>query len=275
MTSDAVLRVNPYGHGKWWARRLVARRELLYMLVWRELKVRYKQSVMGALWALLMPALIVAAGILVRVGFALSTGRTVAWSDAASVAVRGVPWAFLVAAIRFSSVSLISNSALVTKVYVPREVFPVASVLSQVADFLVASTVLLGFLLATGTRPGVQWLWLPVLFGLLLVFAVGAGMLLSAASLFFRDVKYLVEVFMTFGIFFTPVFYEARLFGRWESTLLLNPVAPIFEALGDVVVRGVAPHLGWVAYSGAWALGLLLLTGPLFDAAEPYFAESI
>jgi ABC-type polysaccharide/polyol phosphate export permease len=274
MTTDA-LRVNPYGHGKWWVLRLVDRRELLYTLVWRELKVRYKQSVMGALWALLMPALIVAAGVLVKVGFALSTGRAVAWNDATSVAVRGVPWAFFVSAIRFSSVSLIGNANLVTKVYVPREVFPVASVLGQFVDFLVASAVLCVLLMVAGTRPNVEWVWLPLLVGQLLVFAVGAGMLLSAASLFFRDVKYLVEVIMTFGIFFTPVFYEARLFGRWEPALLLNPVAPIFEGLGDVVVRGVAPHPGWIAYSGAWALALLLLTGPIFDAAEPYFAESI
>jgi lipopolysaccharide transport system permease protein len=275
MTSDAPLRVNPYGHGRWWVLRLVDHRELLYTLVWRELKIRYKQSIMGALWALLMPMLIVAAGILVRVGFAVSTGRAIAWTDATSVAVRGVPWAFFVAAIRFSSVSLINNSNLVTKVYLPREVFPVASVLAQLADFLVASVVLFVVLLATGTRPNAEWIWLPVLMGQLLLFAAGAGLLLSAASLFFRDVKYLVEVIMTFGIFFTPVFYEARLFGRWETTLLLNPVAPIFEGIGGVVVRGAAPNLGWTVYSGAWALGLLLLTGPIFDAAEPYFAESI
>ena len=275
MTLDALLRVNPYRHGRWWIMRLVDHRELLYTLVWRELKVRYKQAIMGALWALLMPILVVAAGVLVRVGFAMSTGRAVGWTDAMSVAVRGVPWAFLVAAIRFSSVSLIANRDLVTKVYLPREVFPVASVLAQFADFLVASAVLLACLLATGTRPTLAWVWLPVLVGQLLVFVAGAGMLLAAASLFFRDVKYLVEVIITFGIFFTPVFYEARLFGRWETTLLLNPVAPILEGIGDVMVRGVAPALGWTAYSGAWALGLLLLAGPVFDAAEPYFAESI
>jgi ABC-type polysaccharide/polyol phosphate export permease len=275
LTTDAALRVNPYGHGRWWILRLYDNRELVYTLVWRELKIRYKQSVMGAAWALLMPIMIVAAGVLVKVGFAMKADQTLQWSDATAVAVRGVPWAFFVAAIRFSSVSLIGNANLVTKVYLTREVFPVSTVLAQFADFLLASAVLFVIMLVTGTRPDAEWLWLPLLIGQLLMFTAGAGMLLSAASLFFRDVKYIVEVIMTFGIFFTPVFYEAHSFRNWENVLMLNPVAPIFEGIGDVIVYHRAPDLAWTAYSGIWAVALLILAGPIFDAAEPFFAESI
>ncbi|HYV98125.1 MAG TPA: ABC transporter permease [Gemmatimonadaceae bacterium] len=275
MTTTAELRVNPYEHGRWWMLRLYDNRELLYTLVWRELKIRYKQSVMGAAWALLMPMLIVAAGVTVRIAMAISAGKPVAWQDATSVAVRGVPWAFLVAAIRFSSVSLISNANLVTKVYLTREVFPIASVLAQFADFLLSTAVLFILLFATGTRPEWLWFWLPVLIAQLLMITAGAGMLLSAASLFFRDVKYLVEVIMTFGIFFTPVFLEAHDFGRWQKSVMLNPVAPIFQGIGDVIVHHQAPDPLWTLYSTAWAIGLLAIAGPVFDAAEPYFAESI
>src|SRR6266446_1471999 len=123
-------------------RELVERRELLYLLVWRELIVKYKQSVMGILWAILMPAVIVAAGIVVKFAFAFVSDQTLNATDIASVAVKAVPWAFFVSSIRFATNSLIANRELVTKVYLPREIFPVASVLSQFVDFAVAAVVL-------------------------------------------------------------------------------------------------------------------------------------
>src|SRR5262245_65514716 len=101
-------------------RELIARRDLLYILTWREVKVRYKQSVMGLLWAVLMPLVIVCAGLVVRLAFSRISGTPIALSELTSVTVKSAPWAFFVAALRFGTNSLVSNSTLVTKVYMPR-----------------------------------------------------------------------------------------------------------------------------------------------------------
>ena len=251
------------------------RRELLYLLAWREIRIKYKQSVMGMLWAVLMPAVIVSAGVVVRYGVAVVSGVPLQPGDVAAVSVRAVPWAFFVSAVRFSTSSLISNSNLLTKIYLPREIFPMASILSQLVDFAVASLVLLLALTVLGVGASVQLLWVPLLVLLLVTFTTGLGIALSAASLFFRDVKYLVEVALTFAIFFTPVFYEARTFGRWEKILLLNPVAPILEGFSAAVVAHTSPSLPWLAYSALCAALTLLASVLMFRRLEPYFAESV
>src|SRR5579864_8548661 len=113
---------------------LVKRRDLLYMITWREIKIRYKQSLMGFMWAILLPALIILAGITVRYGMATLSGQPVSHEAIASVSVKALAWAFFSSAMRFSSTSLISNTNLVTKIYLPREVFPIGAVLAQFFD---------------------------------------------------------------------------------------------------------------------------------------------
>jgi ABC-type polysaccharide/polyol phosphate export permease len=192
-------------------RELYRYRELLYMLTYRDIKVRYKQSIMGFLWAVLMPVLIVLSGIVVRYAYALVSGRHLGTADIASVAVKSLPWAFLVSSIRFSCNSLIGNQNLVTKVYFPKEIFPVAAVLASLFDLFVASVALVILLLVIQTGWSANLVWAPLLLLMLVVLACGIGMIVSAASLFFRDVKFIVEVLLTFGIFFTPVFFDVRM----------------------------------------------------------------
>lgn len=256
-------------------RELIQFRDVLYMLVWREIKIRYKQSVLGAMWALLMPLIIVGAGIAVRFAFSSLTGAALHTGDVARVAVKSAPYGFLVAAIRFGTMSLVSNSNLLTKVYVPRLIFPLAAVLSQLFDFVIASTALGIGVLAMGTGVSIQLLWLPVLFIGLLALVVGAAVLLSAASLFFRDVKYLVEVLLTFAVFFVPVFYDTRMMGKWAPLLLLNPISPILEAVSGTVVGHTAPDLGWLAYSLTFGFVFLWASMTVFRKLEPFFAESV
>jgi len=254
---------------------LVARRDLLYMITWREIRVKYKQSVMGMLWAILMPVVIVSAGVVVRYAFSLISHVPLAVADVASVSVRAVPWAFFISSIRFATASLIANTNLVTKIALPREVFPVAAMLSQLADFAVASLVLLVFLAVLGVGVSVHLLWVPILVIILVVFTTGLGILLSAASLFFRDVKYLVEVILTFAIFSPAVFYDAYMFGRWEPLLMLNPVAPLLQSFSDVIVKQTTPPLAWLGYSASVALLTLTIAGYTFHNLDPYFAESV
>jgi homopolymeric O-antigen transport system permease protein len=254
---------------------LVQYRDLLYMLTWRDIKIRYKQSIMGFFWAILMPMLIVGSGILVRFAFSMSSGRSLNLADVASVSLKSLPWAFFLGATKFSTNSLIGNSNLVTKIYFPREVFPIAAVLASLFDFVIASGVIVVVLVLAKVGISVYLIWFPVLLLLLILFTTALGMFLSCANLFFRDVKYLVDVFLTFGILFTPVFYDARMVGKWAPLLLLNPVGTILESMNDVVVRHAPPNYAWVAYAAAWGVFGFLAAWSVFQRAEASFAESI
>src|SRR5262249_36950019 len=145
-------------------RELYKYRELLYMITYRDIKVRYKQSIMGFLWAILMPGLIVISGIVVRYAYVLAAHTPLQTADIASVAVKSLPWAFLVSSVRLSCNSLIgSNQNLVTKIYFPREILPLAAVVSSLFDFLVASIAVLIFLLAVQTELSFYLMWTPLL----------------------------------------------------------------------------------------------------------------
>lgn len=249
-------------------------RELLYMVARRDITVRYRQSVMGVLWAVLMPLLIVFAGVIVQFASASISNRSVTMFDVTTVATKSIPWAFLVSSIRFACMSLIGNPNLVTKVYFPKEIFPIAAVASHLVDFAIASAVLTTLLIVTGITPSVYLLWLPVLVVTLVFLSMGIGLLVSAGSLFFRDVKYIVEVLLTFGIFFTPVFYDLRRLGPKASILLFNPAAPILEGFVSVI-RGQSPDLAWISYSIAVSVSILIGGYVVFKKMEPAFAESV
>jgi ABC-type polysaccharide/polyol phosphate export permease len=256
-------------------RELVDRRDLLYILTWREITVKYKQSVMGMLWAVLMPSIIICAGLVVRYAFSAISGRAVAQSDLTSVAVKAAPWAFFVASIRFGTNSLIANANLVTKIYLPRLVFPLSAVLSQLFDFCIAGVVVSVVMIIVGTGWSIYLLWVPLIMGTLIILTMAFAIIFSAASLFFRDVKYIVEVVLTFAIFFTPVFYESQLFGQWAPLLLANPVSPLLEAMSSTVVLHQPPSIPWLAYSVACSVILIFLATHLFRKLDPYFAESV
>jgi len=250
-------------------------RELLYMITYRDIRVRYKQSVMGFLWAVLMPILIVLSGVVVRFAYALAAHSVLSSADVAVVAVKSLPWAFLVTTIRFACLSLINNKELVTKIYFPREVFPIAAMFAGLFDLLVASTALAALLVVLRVGWSLYLLWVPVLLVATALLGAGIGMIVAAASLYFRDVKFVVEVFLTFGIFFTPVFYDVSMFGSRGKWLLLNPMSPLLESFGAVIARHSAPDTAWLSYSLICAL--VVVTGGywFFKHLEPGFAESI
>jgi ABC-type polysaccharide/polyol phosphate export permease len=259
-------------------RLLTRHRDLLYMLSRRDVTVKYKQSIMGFLWAILMPLLITSAGVVVKLAMTAATGKGGMFHEVLPVAIKAAPWAFFVASIRFSTQSLSNNHNLVTKIAFPRAVFPLSAVASQLFDFMIAALVVL-VVAVFGVSPTVYLLWVPVLLALLIAQVAGLALLLSAANLFFRDIKYLVEVVLTFAIFFTPVFYSVSdivaKFGRSGELLLLNPVAPVLEGLDAVIVGGHAPDPLWTGYAAGWALVLLIATPAIFLRLEPRFAESV
>lgn len=254
-------------------RRLVL--ELLLMLTWREIAIKYKQSVMGFFWAILMPCLIVLAGLIVRAGMAHMSGTQLVANAAAGLMVKALPWAFFVSAIRFATNSLAANSNLVTRSNCPRIVFPLASVLSALFDMAIALVPLVVVLAVVGVPVTWTMLWALPLVAMVVALVAGLGVLLATANLFYRDVKYIVEVFLTFGIFFTPVLFEARMLGTWQNWVMLNPLAPLLEGLHAAVVLGQAPDPAWTAYSACAVLAVAGLAALVFRRLEPIFADCI
>lgn len=256
-------------------RDLLRFRYLLVLMTWRDIHVKYKQSMLGLLWAILMPMVIVAAGIVVKLLMSRISGKPLTPDNVVSVSIRAVPWAFFVAAIRFGTNSLTSNFSLVTKVYFPKLIIPLSAIFSQLFDFLIASGILAVILVFLKVPPQWELLWLPLLLAPLVVLATGLALLLAAASVFYRDVKYIVEALLTFAIFFTPVFFDVSMLGEWKTLMMLNPVAPLLEGISYVVVgQGVFDPF-WVCYSAVVSTAILLLSLRVFCTVEPRFAECI
>jgi homopolymeric O-antigen transport system permease protein len=256
-------------------RELLRNRELLYMITWREIRIRYKQSVMGLMWAVLMPIIITGAGVLVRVVASKVSHRPVTAADIGGIGVKALPWAFVVSALRFGTASLTGNSSLVTKIKFPRLVFPLSSVLTSLFDMAIALPVVLLMLPFAGARLTGQLFWAPVLVAMLILFTAGLSILFAAANLFFRDVKYLVEVMLTFAIFFTPVLYDAAFAGHVRWIVMLNPVAPPLDSLDMTVVHGQMPDLPWLLYSLIVSILVFWFGLVVFRRLEPRFAESV
>lgn len=250
-------------------------RDLLFMLTLRDIKIRYKQAIMGFLWAIFMPIIAILAGVMIKAAISIVSSKPIDLIGVASISVKVLPWTFFISSIRFSVNSLVGNRELVTKIYFPREVFPFASILACLFDFLIAAISLALMLAIVRIGINIHLFWLPLLLVFLILFTTGLGLVLASANLFYRDVKHIVEIILMFGIFFTPVFYEASTFGKWQALLLLNPIAGILEAINSVVVLQELPQFFWVSYSGLASVFTFLIGLKIFHKTEPAFAENI
>jgi ABC-type polysaccharide/polyol phosphate export permease len=272
-------------------REIWASRELLHEFVLRDVRIRYRQAALGVLWALLMPALTVLAGVVVRMvtsrgGGAASLGDAVIIG---SVAVKAVGWAFFASSVTLATGSLAANAALLGRVYFPREILPLAAVVAQGTDLLAGSVAVVVTFVALGLGVGPEALWVPALVALLFALTAALASVLACANLFFRDVRYIVQVLITFGVFFTPVFFDAGQLGpRVGRLVMLNPVAPLLEGLRLAVVErhdllrplvaaggGMAWEPWYLAYSAAWALGGIVGAALLYARLELAFAEYV
>ena len=265
-------------------------RELLEQLTRRDIKLRYKQAAMGFMWAVFMPCLIVLAGLVVRYAMAQISGATLHPSDIANIAIKGVGWAFFVGALGFATASLVGNANLVTKIYFPREVLPLSSVGAQSFDTSIGLLTLVLILPFLGVRLHASDAWVPLLLVLLLLFTTGVSLFLSCANLFFRDVKYIVQVVLMFGIFFTPIFFEPTMLGpKGAYIAMLNPLTGILEGLRlsiveghnlvdplTVVVKGVA-RVVWnpweLVYSAVISILGMIGAALMFRRLQHLFAE--
>jgi lipopolysaccharide transport system permease protein len=254
-------------------RELWAYRELLYFLVWRDIKVRYKQTALGAAWAVLQPLLTmgVFAIFLGRLAHVPSDGLPYPLFSFCGL----VPWTFFATAVTSGAASVVGSQQLVSKVYFPRLLVPLAATMTPLVDFAIALATL-GLMLAWyHVTPAAAIVWLPVLTLFAVVTAFAVSLWLSALMVAYRDVRYVVPFFIQFWMFATPIAYPASLVPeRWRALYGLNPMTGVVEGFRWALVGGAAP--GPVLFASVVAVALLLASGLLFfRRLEGTFADVI
>ncbi len=247
-------------------------RELLYQLTLRDLLLRYKQTAMGAAWAVFMPLVNTAVFSVIFTRVApIDTGMPYPLFAFCGL----LCWNFSAASFRFAVASLTSNANLVTKVYFPREMFPISAVLVSLVDFAVGSVVLVLLMIYYRVPPTFALLALPVVIVVHTLFTIAVSLILSMANLFYRDVKYVFELLLTVWMFLSPVVYPARIGGITGRVLRLNPMAPIIEAYRDVLLRGHQPDPYALVPAAVFSVAIAVAAWLIFHRAEFRFAEYI
>jgi lipopolysaccharide transport system permease protein len=248
-------------------------RELLYFLVWRDVKVRYKQTVLGAAWAVLQPTLTMAV-------FAIFLGR-LAHMPSDNIpyplfAFAGlVPWTYFATAIGSGSISIVGSQQLISKVYFPRLLVPLASAVTPLVDLAIVMVTLAPLLWWYSIRPGAAVVFLPAFVVLAFATAFAGALWLSTLTVTYRDVRYLVPFFVQFWMFATPVAYPASLVpARWRLLYGLNPMTGVVEGFRWALVGGPSP--GWIVVISALVVAALVATGLMFfRRSEGTFADVI
>jgi len=249
-------------------------RELLYFLMWRDIKVRYKQTLLGAAWAVLVP-------FLQMVVFTIFLGKL------AKIPSDGIPypifsfsalviWTFFAQGLTQSTGSLVAGQNLIKKVYFPRLAIPISTVLAGVVDFAIAFAVLLGLMFKFDIAPTAHVVWLPLLLLLALVTSLGVGLWLSALNVRYRDVRYVVPFLAQLWMFATPVAYPASLVPeKWRLFYGLNPMVGVVEGFRWALL-GTATRPGPMIFASAVAALLLLVSGAFyFRRMERSFADLV
>jgi len=261
-----------------WARLDLAElwqfRELVYFLTWRDIKVRYKQTVLGATWAIVQP-------LLTMLVFSLFFGRLAKVpSDGVPYPLFSytalVPWTLFASGVTHSAVRLVSSSNMLRKIYFPRLSLPLSTVLASFVDFVLAFSVLLVMMPLYGYWPKVDAVWLPLLVALAFVTSLGVGLWLSALNVQFRDVRYAVPFLVQLWLFATPIAYPSSLLDEpWRTLYGLNPMAGVVEGFRWALL-GTATRPGPMILVSSLAAVALLVTGAFyFRRVERTFADIV
>jgi len=270
-----LIRIEP---SKGWVslklRELWDYRELLYFLTWRDVKVRYKQTVLGAAWAIIQPffTMIVFSVFFGRLAKVPSDGIPYPIFSYAAL----VPWTFFAHGLTQASNSLVSHANLIKKVYFPRLAMPVARLLAGTVDFVLAFIVLLIMMLAYGILPTLNALWLPLFLLLALITSLGTALWLSAMNVQFRDVGYTVPFITQFWMFITPIAYPSSLLSEpWKTLYGINPMAGVVEGFRWALLGTDTPPGPIIAVSSLAALALLVSGAFYFRRMEKTFADVV
>lgn len=249
-------------------------RELLFFLAWRDVKVRYKQTALGVLWAVIQPlfTMVLFTVLFGRVAKISSDGvpRPIFYFSAL------VPWLYISNAVTNASMSLVSNYMLITKIYFPRFMLPAAVALGGLVDFLVGSVLLIGFFAYYHIHVGWILLLWPALVVQMAVLSLAIGMFLSAVNVKYRDVKYAVPFMIQIWMFMTPVIYPVSLIpGPLRRFAAINPATGLIEAFRHALVPTIAMHWDLLGISAATTVLAFLGALAFFKRTEHSFADTI
>ena len=254
---------------------LWAYHELLFFLTWRDVKVRYKQTVLGALWAIIQP-------LVSMIIFSLIFGHLAGFRGDYGIpyplfVFAGLlPWMYFSSSLTQSSISIVGNSNLVTKVYFPRLIIPLASIVVPVIDFLISFVILIGMFAWYGRTPHWHAIAVPVFLGMALLTAFGVGLWLSALNVRYRDIPYAIPFLTQIWLYATPVIYPVSLVPqKWHWLIGLNPMTGVIDGFRWTVLGRGVPH--YTVFATSAAVGLVLSVTGLwyFKRTEKSFADVI
>ena len=249
-------------------------RELLYFLVWRDVKVRYKQTVIGAGWAILQPLMTMIIFTVVFSYLAKIPSDGMPYPIFAYTAL--LPWTYFSQAVSRSGVGLVSNTNLITKVYFPRLLLPLATVVTPAVDFSLSFLVLLGLMVWYGIAPTWGVLALPFFLLLALMTALTVSLYLSALNVKFRDVKHIIPFLIQFWMYASPVIYPVSLVPeKWRLLYSLNPMVGVIEGFRWAMLGNTAPDFRVMAVSALVVVALLFAGLIYFKHMERTFADVI
>lgn len=248
--------------------------ELLHELTMREIKQRYKQSVLGYAWVILNPffQMLVMAFVFSIIMRIPDLGVPYALYLYAGL----LPWTLFSNSLVSASNILVSNAGLITKIYFPREIFVASTILAKIVDFLLASTVFIAFMFYF--KVGVTWnvLWVLPIFAIQMLFTYGLSLFLAAANLFYRDIQYLLGLVIMIWMYLTPVIYSTEIFpAHYRWIFQLNPMAVIINAYRQVILAGGMPNLRSLAIALVLSIVLLLISYKFFKKVEGVFADIV
>jgi ABC-2 type transport system permease protein len=251
-------------------RELVSFEEVLQELVKRDLKVRYKRSALGLLWTMLNPLLMMAI-------------TTAVFSNVFKSSIQNFPiymlsgyvmWAFFSQATTSASSSVLDNSGLTRKIYVPAALFPLASIIAACVNLLISFAPLTLLMLITGSKFSWALLLLPLTLIPVIVFAYGLGLMLAASSVFFHDTLYTYQVLLTAWMYLTPIFYPRDIIpAQWTTLFELNPLYHFVELVRAPIYYGLLPDMSHVLIGSAYALGALILGWRYFERSRRQFVS--
>jgi len=249
-------------------------RELISELVKREIKSRYKQSILGYAWVVLVPLInLTVLTIVFSFLFRLQTGD-IPYPVYLFVAL--VPWTFTANAISAATSSLVANSSLITKIYLPREIFPIASVLAKMVDLTLSALILVLLLIVFGVEPHLTLLFIPLILLFQVVLILGVSLILSSINVFFRDVENVLGVFLMVWMYLTPIVYPPEIIPeRFISIFNLNPMMPLVNAYRNTILYGVAPPWQSFLYAALISVGMFVVGYIFFKNKAKYFADVV
>lgn len=251
--------------------------ELLWQMVGREVKARYKQSILGYFWVILNPlaqmlVMSFAFSIILRVP--TNASDNIPYSIFLFVAL--LPWNLFANSLNSSAASLVGSASLITKIYFPRTILVLSTVIAKIVDFLFASIILIIYMIIYQVPININILWIIPIFFIQQIFTLGLALFFAASNLLYRDIQYLLSLILTLWLYLTPVIYPADIVpAQFKIFFQVNPMAVIVNAYRQTILGGTAPNYNSIVIALVVSLIVLLLGLSYFKSREKIFADNI